>query len=124
MNLNQGMLEQIVYTIKCVQVECALLCTRSGVGLCGSVGCMVALLCVMLVVVGIMTRCAIQVVSCIHGHLDMLMGSPWCHGRCGRLVLVLMHGVSHAPRCRQDTHIMVALPWSSCIEVMGGAVGL
>jgi len=64
----------------------------------------VALLFVMLVVVGITPRCAIQVVSCMHGHLDMLMGSPWCHGRCGLLVLVLVHGVSHASRCRQDTH--------------------
>jgi hypothetical protein len=35
----------------------------------------VALLCVMLVVVGIITRCAIQFVSCMHGHLDMLMGN-------------------------------------------------
>ena len=38
MNLNQGMLEQSVYTIKCVQVECASLCTRGGVGLCGRCG--------------------------------------------------------------------------------------
>ena len=57
----------------------------------------------MVVVVGLMTRCANQVVSCMHGHLDMLVGSPWCHGRCGLLVLVLVHGVSHASRRRQDT---------------------
>ena len=38
--------------------------------------------------VGIMTRCAIQGVSCMHGHLDTLIGSPWCHGACGFLVLV------------------------------------
>ena len=43
----------------------------------------VALLCVKLVVVGIMTRCAIQVVSCMHGHLDMLMGSTRSNGMCG-----------------------------------------
>ena len=29
----------------------------------------------MLVAVGRMTRCANQVVSCVHGHLDMLMGN-------------------------------------------------
>ena len=28
-----------------------------------------------MVVVGLMTRCANQVVSCMHGHLDMLMGN-------------------------------------------------
>ena len=49
----------------------------------------VALLCVKLVVVGIMTRCAIEAVLRMHGHLDILMGNPWCHGRCGLLVLVL-----------------------------------
>ena len=51
------------------------------------------------------------------------MGNPWCHGRCGLLVLVLVHGVSHASRCRQYTHVMVACPLPSCIEVMGGALG-
>jgi hypothetical protein len=51
----------------------------------------VALLCVMLVVVGLMTRCVNQVVSSMHGHLDMLMGHPWRHGRCGLLVLALVH---------------------------------
>ena len=58
----------------------------------------------MLVLVGLMTRCVTQVFFCMHGHLDMLVGNPWCHGRCGRLVLVLAHGVSHACICRQDTH--------------------
>ena len=58
----------------------------------------------MLVIVGLVRRCANQVVSCVHGHLGMLVGNHWCHGRCGLLVLVLVHGVSHAPRCRQDTH--------------------
>ena len=51
----------------------------------------VALLCVMLVVVGLMTRCVNQVVSSMRGHLDMLTGHPWRHGRCGLLVLVLGH---------------------------------
>ena len=59
----------------------------------------VALLFVMLVVVGLMTRWATQVVSCMRGHL----GKPWCHGRCELLVWVLVHGVSHASRRRQDT---------------------
>ena len=57
-----------------------------------------------MVVAGLMTRCANQVFSRTHGHLDMLMGNPWCHGRCGLLVLVLAHGVSHASSSRQDTH--------------------
>ena len=51
----------------------------------------VALLCVMLVVVGLRTRGVNQVVSSMRGHLDMLMGHPWHHGRCGLLVLVLGH---------------------------------
>ena len=75
----------------------------------------VALLCVMLVVVGIMTRCAIQVVSCTHGHLDMMMGNhgamqgvdfwSWCscmaylmhidavktHTQHGCIPIVLLH---------------------------------
>ena len=58
----------------------------------------------MLVVVGLMTKCDNLVVSCMHGHLNMLMGNPWCHGRCGLLVLVYVHGVSHESRCHQDTH--------------------
>ena len=81
----------------------------------------VALLCATLVVVGIMTRCAVQVVSCMRGHLDMLMGKPWCHGRCGRLVFGAVHGVSHAYRCRQDknttwlhSHCLIAL--RSCCQ--------
>ena len=80
-------------------------CCAHAVGWdCGSFRLHVALLCVLLVVVGLMTRCATQVVLCMHGHLGMLMGNPWCHARCGILVLVLVHGVSHASICRQDTH--------------------
>ena len=73
----------------------------------------VALLCAMLVVLGLITRCAAPVVSCMHGHLDMLMGNPRCRGRRGLLVLVLVHGVSRASRSRQDTRA----PWlhSHCL---------
>ena len=45
----------------------------------------------LVVVVGLMTRCANQVVSCMHGHLDMLIGNPWCHGWCGLLVLCMVY---------------------------------
>ena len=69
----------------------------------------------MLVVVGLMTRCANQVVSCMRGHLDMLMETmvPW---KVWTLVLVLVHGVSHASRGRQyaltswlHSHCLLAL---------------
>ena len=79
----------------------------------------------MLVVVGIMTRCAIHVVSCVHGHLDMLMGNPWCHGRCGLLVLALCIAyLMHLDAVKTHTHNMVAFPLSYCIEVMAGSLGL
>ena len=84
----------------------------------------VSLLCVMLVVVGIMTRCAIPVVSCMHGHLDMLMGNPWFRGKCGLLVSVLCMVYPMHLDAVKDTHNMVALPLSYCIQVMGGALGL
>ena len=78
----------------------------------------------MLVVVGLMTRCVNQVVSSMRGHLDMLMGHPWRHGRCGLLVLALVHVayLMHLDAVKTHTHVMVAFPLFSCIEVMGGAV--
>ena len=81
----------------------------------------VALLCVMLVVVGLMTRCVNQVVSSMHGHLDMLMGHPWHHGRCGLLVLVLGHVayLMHLDAVKTHTcHGCIPI----AIEVMGGTV--
>ena len=72
----------------------------------------------MLVVVGLMTRCANQAVSRMHGHLDMLMGSHGAMECVDFLVLMLVRGVSHASRCRQDTHVVVAFPLFYCIEVM------
>jgi hypothetical protein len=84
----------------------------------------VAMLRVMLVVVGIVTRCAMQVVSCMRGHLDMLMGNPWCHGRCGLLVLVLcMAYLMHLDATNTHTS-WLHFPLSSGIEVMGGGLGL
>ena len=81
----------------------------------------VALLCVMLVFVGLMTRGVNQVVSSMRGHLDMLMGHPWHHGRCGLLVLVLGHVayLMHLDAVKTHTcHGCIPI----VIEVMGGAV--
>ena len=81
----------------------------------------VALLCVMLVVVGLMTRGVNQVVSSMHGHLDMLMGHPWHHGRCGLLVLVLGHVayLMHLDAVKTHTcHGCIPM----VIEVLGGTV--
>ena len=50
----------------------------------------------MLVVVGLMARCANQVVSCVHGHLDMMVGKT--HGAMEGVdfwYALLVHGVSH-----------------------------
>ena len=81
----------------------------------------VALLCAMLVVVGLMTRGVHQVVSSMRGHLDMLMGHPWHHGRCGLLVLVLGHVAYLMHLDAVKTHTCHGC-MHFVIEVMGGAV--
>ena len=79
---DSGMLVQSVSTINMGVFKMRAHCfAHAVVGTMWKCWLHVALLCVMLVVVGIMTRCANQVVSCMHGHLDT-MGNPWCHGRC------------------------------------------
>ena len=77
----------------------------------------------MLVVMGLMSRCANQVVMCLHGHLDMLMGN---HGA--------MEGVDFSYWCLRmaylmhlyavKTRIQVAFPLYYYIEVMAGAFWL
>ena len=81
----------------------------------------VALLCVMLFFVGLMTRGVNQVVSSMRGHLDMLMGHPWRQGRCGLLVLVFGHVayLMHLDAVKTHTcHGFMPI----VIEVTGGAV--
>ena len=84
---DSSMLEQSVYTIKIGVLRFRAHCFAHAAGW-DYVEVLVAraLLCVTLVVVGLMTRCATQVVSFTHGHVDMLMGNPRCHGRRGLLV--------------------------------------
>ena len=80
-----------------------------------------ALLCVMLVLVGVTIRGVNQVVSSMRGHLDMLMGHPWYHGRCGLLVLVLGHvaNLMHLDAVKTHTcHGCIPI----VIEVMAGTV--
>ena len=74
---DSGMLEQSVYTIKMGVFKLRAPCFARAVGwdyvevvvACCIVVCHVGCC-------GLMTRCADQVVSCMHGHLDMLMGIP------------------------------------------------
>ena len=119
---DSGMLEQSMYTIKMgvLNSVCIALQVR-WVGTMWKLWLHVALLCVMLVCVGLMTRGVNQVVSSMRGHLDMLMGHPWHHGRCGLLVLVLGHVAYLMHLDAVKTHTCRGcIP--IVIEVMGGAV--
>ena len=75
----------------------------------------------MFVVVGLMIRGVNQVVSSTRGHLDIRMGHPWRHGRCGLLVLVLGHVAYLMHLDAVKTHTCRGcVPID--IEVMGGDV--
>ena len=78
-----------------------------------------------MVVVGLLTKCANQVASCVHGHVDMLTGNHaaqegvdfwyWC---------LCMAYLMHLDAVKTHTHAVVPFPLFYCIEVMGGALGL